>query len=111
MIKILRIADGADGGAKAKTPSVADLQAENDALKSQLAQLTTEKAIQTADEKVIVAKMGQGLTRVQAVKVVERQKQYDASVTAQERAARKPGETPQARAERLQKLTAAAAKK
>jgi hypothetical protein len=92
-------------------PAVAELKSKLDAANKKIVQLTIEKVIRTEDEKIIVEKMSKGLTRAQAVKIVERQKQYDASVIAQERAARKPGESSQRRADRLATLTAAADKK
>lgn len=58
---------------------IAMLQSENAALKKQVADLTASKALQDADEKIIVEKMSKGLTRAQAVSVIQRQRAYDAS--------------------------------
>lgn len=58
------------------------LQAELDAANAVIATLEADKAAADADEQLIQARMAKGLNRAQAVAVVKRQKEYDASAQA-----------------------------
>jgi len=78
----------ADSPATPPAPTIESLQAENAALRAQLASLGSSNAAQSADERVIVEKMAKGLTRAQAIAAVRRQKEYDATPEAKARAAR-----------------------
>ena len=88
--------------------TIESLQAENDALKKQIADLQAAKASQNADEAAIAEKMGKGLSRAQAISVIQRGKALMATPLVRERQARVPGETPEIRARRLAKFQAEA---
>jgi hypothetical protein len=68
--------------------TIESLQAENAALKQQIAELTAKRAQNEAEEKIIGEKMAKGLTRAQAISVIARQKAYDESELGQARAER-----------------------
>jgi len=93
MEKILHIADPASGGggagAAAKPPTIADLQAQNAALQAENEALKAAKKQLDADEAIITAKMAAGLTRPQAIAVIQRQREHDKAIEAQW-AARRP---------------------
>lgn len=101
MKNILYSADPAEGGdaspaadppAKSKPTIVsltAQLEQANATIATQKAtikNLTAAKAEADADEKLILAKMGLGLTRDQATAVVKRQKTHDESPLAKQHA-------------------------
>jgi len=65
-----------------------DLAAENATLKAKVAELELAKVQSAEEEKVIAAKIAKGLSRAQAIAVIRRQREYDASPIAQERGAR-----------------------
>ena len=68
------------------TPSavsdLASLQAENAALKEQIAGFEAANKQRAADERVIAEKMSHGLTRDQAIAVIKRQREFDAKKKA-----------------------------
>lgn len=90
--------------------SVAELESELAAANARIAEMTINKAENDADEAVIAAKMQRGLSRVQALSVIKRQRQYDASSIAAERRARRPGEAASTRERRADEISRAAAK-
>ena len=82
-MRILYIADGAEsGGGKppiAPKPTIESLLAQNAALQSRLAVYEAREKQQLADETLISEKMRAGLRRNQAITVIKRQREYDAS--------------------------------
>ena len=74
--------------APAPPPTTAELEAENAALREQLAQLQTKKIEEDSFEAKVLLKMDKGLTRPQARASVLRQATFDASPHGQKNAAR-----------------------
>jgi hypothetical protein len=100
-----------------KEPTIEELQAQLAASNAELAaanataaELRNKQARQSEEEKLIAAKTAKGLTRPQAIAIIARQKQYDASPVAQERAQRVPWEDQKTRTERAVKIQFTAAK-
>ena len=69
--------------ANEKQPAVADLQAQLDAANKKIAGFEAQEATRAAEEKQIAIKTNAGLSRDQAIKVIQRQKDHDAAVAAQ----------------------------
>jgi hypothetical protein len=90
MKNINRIADPATGGGgAAKAPTVAELQAQLAAANAKIAVYEAKESERAAEEQQISAKVQAGLTRDQAIKVIQRQKDHDAAI-AKQWAARRP---------------------
>jgi hypothetical protein len=88
MKNILRAPSAKDAAGAPPVPTIADLQAQLDAANKTIADLQAAKAMASEDEKLIVLKMSTGLTRSQAISVITRQRQYDASEIGKARAAK-----------------------
>ena len=88
MQNILRAPDSKDKTGAPPIPTIAELQAQLAAANQTIVELQAAKALASDDEKLIVLKMSTGLTRSQAISVITRQRQYDASEIGKARAAK-----------------------
>ena len=88
MPKIIRADATESTQSAASAPSIADLQVQLDAANARITQLTAAQVQQTEKEKNIASKMARGLTRAQAIAVIERQEASDATPLANQRAAK-----------------------
>jgi hypothetical protein len=86
MKKILRTADAAEGGSPPKPETPAQ---KIERLEAEIAGYKKADAERSAEEKLIADKVGKGLTREQAIAVIQRQKDHDQAL-AEKKAARLP---------------------
>jgi hypothetical protein len=104
MKNILLLPDGGAGASPPPAPKGPTVQEQLDAANARIAELTSQQQQTGETEKKISAKMALGLTRPQAISVIKRQAEYDASKISKERAQRKSGESLDVRKARAAKL-------
>ena len=69
--------------AQDKQPTIEELQKQLAAANEKIAAFVAKETVRAAEEKQIADKVSAGLTRDQAIKVIQRQKDHDAAIAAQ----------------------------